>query len=177
LLLDNDAIFKERVAQYPYGNFILVSGGTNQVRCIYSCFVVGELGKPSKVVCSLGSRPTSPFKTLNTIEHTVKPFSGHRTTRASEEKGEEAWISTMKVFKECNIIEVFKNLRSAEDFPAINFWACAQSFWIHPNVFEVLDANNSHGAGKVANKIMTALDSEILDQVPSEETHYLMLFL
>jgi hypothetical protein len=76
---------QENVAQYSYENFILVPVGTNQVRCIHSCFVFGELGKASKVAGLLGYRRTSPFKTLN-IEHAVKPFSGPRTTRASEEK-------------------------------------------------------------------------------------------
>ena len=103
------AIFKENVAQYPYRNFILVPVGTNQVRCIHSCFLFGELGKPSKVVGILGSWRTSPFKTLN-IGHAVKPFSGCRTTRASEEKGDEAWIPTMEEFMECNTEKGFKNL-------------------------------------------------------------------
>jgi hypothetical protein len=118
------AVFKENVAQYSYGNFILVPSGTNKVRCIHSCFLFGELGKPSKVVGISGSRRTSPFKTLNT-EHAVKLFSGPpRTTRASEEKVDEAWIPTMEEFMDCDTVEGFKNLRSEEeDFPAAKFWA------------------------------------------------------
>jgi hypothetical protein len=115
-------IFKDNMAQYLYGNFILVPVGTDQVRCIHSCFVFGELGKPSNVVGILGSRRTSPFKTLN-IEHAVRPFSGPRTTRASEEKGDEAWIPTMEEFMECTTVGGFKNLCSAEeDFPATDLW-------------------------------------------------------
>jgi hypothetical protein len=125
----------------------------------------------------LGSWRTSPFKTLN-VEHAVKPFSGRRSTRASEEKGDEAWIPTMEEFMECNTIEGFKNLRSAEeDFPAVNFWVRAQSFWVHPKIFELLDANNPQGAGKLAIEIMTELDSETLDEAPPEQIHHLILFL
>jgi hypothetical protein len=168
---------KENVAQYSYKNFILVPVGTNQVRCIHSCFVFGELGKASKVVGILGYRRTSPFKTLN-IEHAVKPFSRPRTTRASEEKCDEAWIPTMEEFMECTIVGGFKNLRSEEeDFPATNLWVRAQSFWVHPKIFELLKANNPKGAGKLAIEVMTALDSETLDEAPPEQIHQLMLFL
>jgi hypothetical protein len=170
-------IFKENVAQYPYGNFILVPFGTNQVRCIHSCFLFGELGKPFKVVGILGSWRTSPFKTLN-IGHAVKPFLGRRTTRASEEKGDEAWIPTMEEFMECNTKKGFKNLRSAEEeFPAVDLWVRAQSFWVHPKIFDLLDANNPQGAGKLAIEVMAALDSETLDEGPPEQIHNLMLFL
>jgi hypothetical protein len=68
------------------------------------------MGKPSKVVGILGSWRTLSFKTIN-IEDAVKPLSGWRTTRASEEKGDEAWVPTMEKCIECNTVEGFKNLR------------------------------------------------------------------
>jgi hypothetical protein len=171
------AVFKENVAQYPYGNFILVPVRTNQVRCIHSCFVFGELGKPSKVVGILGSWRTSPFKTIN-VDHAVKPLSGRRTTRASEEKGDETWVPTMEEFMECNTVEGFKNLRTAEEeFPSVDFWDRVQSLWVHPKIFGILDANRPQGAGRLAIEIMEALDSEILAHTPTEQAHQIMLFL
>jgi hypothetical protein len=124
------------------------------------------------VVYILGSRGTSPFKTLN-IKQAVKPFSRCRTTRASKKKEDKVWVPTIQEFMECKTVEGFKNLQSAEeDFPAINLWAHTQTFWIHPKIFEVLDTNRPQGARKLAIKIMTALDSEVLDQAPPEQTHH-----
>jgi hypothetical protein len=51
------------------------------------------------------------------------------------------------------------------------------SFWVHPKIFELLDANNPQGAGKLAIEVMTALDSETLDDGPPEQIHQRMLFL
>jgi hypothetical protein len=89
------ASFKESVAQHSYGNFILeVPVGTNQVKCIHSCFAFGELGgggTPVDVVRILGSRRSPPFKTIN-INHAIKPFSEPRSTRTSEARGDECGI-------------------------------------------------------------------------------------
>jgi hypothetical protein len=47
---------KKNMAHYSYGNLLLVPVGTNQVRCIHSCFIFGEeLGKSFKVVGIRGS--------------------------------------------------------------------------------------------------------------------------
>ncbi len=59
------ATFKASISESAFGNFILVPLGNNQVKCIHSCFVFGELGGTTKVIVIFGSRRSSPFKTLN----------------------------------------------------------------------------------------------------------------
>jgi hypothetical protein len=169
------ATFKENVAESEFGNFILIPAGNNQVKCIHSCFVFGELGGPTNVIGILGSRRSSPFKTLN-VDHAVKTFIEPRSTRFSE--GEEVWVPTMEEFMECQNAEEFKNLTSfEEESPAVDLWNRAQTFWVHPKVFKLLDANNSQRAGQLAIEIMIALDTGALEDVSPERAHYLMLFL
>jgi hypothetical protein len=66
------------------------------------------------VVRILGSRRSSPFKTIN-IDHAMKPFSKPRSTRTSEARGDEVWIPTMEEFMYCKNAEEFKNLISEEE--------------------------------------------------------------
>jgi hypothetical protein len=85
----------------------------------------------------------------------------------------------MEEFMECTTVGGFKNLHSAEeDFPATGFWVrAAQSFWVHPKIFELLDANNPQGARNLVIDVMTALGYETLDEAPPEQIHQLILFL
>jgi hypothetical protein len=135
------ATFKANVSESTFGNFILVPAGNNQVKCIHSCFVFGELGgTTTKVIGIFGSRRSSPFKTLN-ADHATKTLTEPRSTRYS--KAEEVWVPTMEEFMGCQNADEVKNLASfEEEFPAADLWSRAQSFWLHPRVFRLLDANN-----------------------------------
>jgi hypothetical protein len=181
--VDDPAGFKDSVAQYYYGNCILVPAGNNQVRCIHSCFVFGGLRKPTEIVGILGSRRSSPFKSVN-IDHAVKLLTEPRTTRTSESTGGELWLPTMEEFLGCENEEAFRDLTSAEeDFPAAELWKRAQTFWVHPKIFELLDLNTPQRAGKIAIEIMRALPVNIANQDHLDydeavaKAHQLMLFL
>jgi hypothetical protein len=170
------AVFKESILEHSPGNFILIPCGANLVTCVHSCFVFGEPGEPSIVVGILGTRRSSPFKTIN-VDHAVRPLSEPRTTRASE-KQDELWTPTMEEFMECTNVGEFKDLDSGEEeFPAVDLWVRAQTFWLHPRVFDIVDANGPQKAGKLALDIMAALDTGSLAQVSPEQTHRLILFL
>jgi hypothetical protein len=127
--VDNLAVFKESVAQYSYGNCILIPVSNNQVRCIHSCFVFRDLGKPTEIVGILGSRRSPPFKLVN-IYHAVKLLTEPRTTRTSGSAGDELWLPMMEQFLGCKNEEDFRDLTSAEEeYPASELWKRAQTFW------------------------------------------------
>ena len=96
---DKPAIFKEKITLFPYGNFIIIPAGTNQIRCIHSCFVFSDPGNPTEVIGILGSRRSSPFKSLN-IDQAVRSFTEPRNTRNSETSGDDSWIPSMEEFME-----------------------------------------------------------------------------
>ena len=61
-------------------------------------------------------------------------------------------------------------------------WNRAQTFWIHPRIFELIDANNSQRAGQVAINIMKALPLKSLasgenNPASIQQAHYLVAFL
>jgi hypothetical protein len=81
------ASFEGNVAQHQSGgNFVLFPLGTNTVKCVHSCFAFGgEPGETLQVIGILGSRPSSPFKTLITKQQVIKEhFIEPGKTRASE---------------------------------------------------------------------------------------------
>jgi hypothetical protein len=120
--------FKENILKHSPGNFILIPFGVNLVTCVHSCFVFGEPGEPSTVVGILGTRRSSPFKTIN-VDHAIRALSEPRTTRASE-KQDKLWMPTMEEFMACANVDEFKNLDSKEEeFPAVDLWVRAQTFW------------------------------------------------
>jgi hypothetical protein len=84
----------------------------------------------------------------------------------------------MEEFMECNTVDGFKNLHSAEkEFQAVGLWARSQSFWIHPKIFEILEANRPQRAGRLAINTMSALNYGDLDLVPPKQVHNLIIFL
>jgi len=182
---DDPAVFKENIAQYPFGNCILIPSGGNYVRCMHSCFVFGDLGKPTEVIGILGSMRSSPFKSLN-IEHAVKAFqepNATRATQSTESSGGELWLPTMDEFSKCKNPEEFKNLTAGgEGFPASELWERAQTFWIHPRVFQIMEPSYPQKAGVLAMHVMCAfgigveLNDDEVHKNP-EEIHQLMIFL
>jgi hypothetical protein len=85
------AALKGDVAEFNYGNFILIPVGTNKVRCIHSCFLFSELEKdPLQVIGILGSRRTSPFKSLN-IDQAVKRLQPGPLIRLETKTGYPPW--------------------------------------------------------------------------------------
>jgi hypothetical protein len=134
-----------------------------------------------QVVGILGSRRTSPFKSLN-IDQAVKRLLGPKTTRTSDPSRDEGWLPTMEEFIGCANADEFKNLVSEEqEFPASELWERAQSFWIHPKIFEILDenldANKPQRAGKIAIEVMKAVSAYSDNEELPEQIHQLMLFL
>jgi hypothetical protein len=173
--------FKEKVALFPYGNFILLPAGTNQVRCLHSCFIFGDLGEPTQVIGILGSRRSSPFKSLN-IDQAVKQFTEPRNTRNSDSSRGDTWIPSMEEFMECENVEEFKSLVSEEDdYPMTGLWLRAQTLWVHPKIFELIDANASQSAGVLAMNIIRALPFRYPtgeeDEDSVDEAHCLVAFL
>jgi hypothetical protein len=69
----------------------------------------------------------------------------------------------MEEFMDCSDADELRNLVSQEqEFPGSELWKQAQTFWIHPKIFEILDsnldaANIPQRAGRVATEVMKAL--------------------
>jgi hypothetical protein len=67
---------------------------------------------------------------------------------------------------DCENVEDFKNLISEEEeYPSINLWVPTQTFWVHPNIFKILDANSPQRAGELVMKMMGEMDSRSLDHM------------
>jgi hypothetical protein len=64
----------------------------------------------------------------------------------------------MEEFMECDDVEEFKMLVSDDNsYPMSALWLCAQTLWVHLQIFGLLDANNTQGARKLAIDIIRAL--------------------
>jgi hypothetical protein len=73
-----------------------------------------------------------------------------------------------------------------KEFPGAELWKQAQTFWIHPKSFEIidsnLDANIPQRAGRIAMEVMKALPvgpqmTEHPDDEAPDSAHKLMIFL
>jgi hypothetical protein len=88
---------------------------------------------------------------------------------------------------DCSDADEFRNLISQEqEFPGSELWKQAQTFWIHPKTFEILDsnldANIPQRAGRVATEVMKALPvgpqtAEHPESELPDSAHKLMIFL
>jgi hypothetical protein len=166
--------FKELIVQNPNESFILIPAGNELVKCLHSCFVFEEPDKPAKVVGIMGMRRSSPFKILN-VDHAVKRLAEPRATRSGSRS--EAFIPSMEEFLECEDEDQFKNLTSEdeENVSTSDLWKRAQTAWVHPKIFELMEESNEQRAGKLAITIMRALpqdNEELVDQA-----HQLVTFL
>jgi hypothetical protein len=132
-------------------------------------FIFGNLGEATQVIGILGPRQSSLFKSLN-IDQVVKQFAEPRTTRTSDSLGEASWIPSMEEFMDCDDVEEFKALVSEEEsYPMSALWLRAQTLWVHPRIFGLLDTNNTQGAGELAIDIMKALPFDSLTTGGEEE--------
>jgi hypothetical protein len=77
----------------------------------------------------------------------------------------------------------FKALVAEEDaYPTPALWLRAQTLWVHPKIFELIDVNNTQEAGKLAIDIIKALpfESSITGEVETDsvnQAHCLVAFL
>jgi hypothetical protein len=128
------------------------------VRCIHSCFIF-----EGEAIGILGSRRSSPFKTLRT-EQIVKGFKEPRATR-SWDKG---WVPSVQEFRDCSSADEFKQLISFADegrTPLSDLWGRAQFTWVNSKIFDLMDAERPQRAGKLAIDLMQALPS-VSDEIP-----------
>jgi hypothetical protein len=84
----------------------------------------------------------------------------------------------------CENPKYFETLTPEDkDFPASILWEQAQSFWLHPLVFEVTDGNAPIRAADLALAVMQELagslapDEEMDANKRAKEVHNLLLFL
>jgi hypothetical protein len=51
------------------------------------------------------------------------------------------------------------------------------TFWVHPKIIKILDANNPQGTGQLAMDILGAMENGSQEQVPPKQNHHLMVYL
>jgi hypothetical protein len=173
--------FKSCVASYPDGNFLALPAGGNSVRIIHHCFVHGDPGQQPTVVGILGTRRTSPFKTVNSIQ-AVALITKPRSTRGGGNN--ISFLPSIEEFMNCDVADDFGNLTpEGKKFPASNLWSKAQSFWLHPAIFEIADGNSPHRAADLALTVIReisgslAADDESDTDSREKEVYNLLLFL
>jgi hypothetical protein len=173
--------FKSIVATYYDENFLVLPAGGSNVRIIHRCFVHGDPGSPTVVVGISGVRRTSPFKTINSNQ-AVTPFAKPRATRGGG--NDIFFVPSMEEFLGCENFSDFKDLTPTEgEFPASPLWGQAQSFWLHPLIFEIAEGSPTQRAANLALAIIEALSGNLAskEEMQAEdrgkEVHNLLLFL
>jgi len=173
-------IFKSCVASFPDGNSLVLPAGGNSVRIIHHCFVHGDPGLQPIVVGILGTRRTSPFKTVNSNQ-AVALITKPRSTRG---KGNNTTFRpSIEEFMTCDDAEDFGNLTPNGTLPASDLWSQAQSFWLHPSIFEIAEGNLPHRAADLALTVIQeisgslAANDEIDIESRAKEVYNLLLFL
>jgi hypothetical protein len=74
------------------------------------------------------------------IESIVRTFVEPRASRNPKHPGDELWVPNIEEFLGCNDAEKFKNIFAIEkEHPPTDLWMCTQSFWIHSDIFKIID--------------------------------------
>ncbi len=129
------------------------------MKIIHNCFVHGDPGNPTMVVGIFGTRRTSPFKTIN-IANAVTLIAKPRATRGGG--NDISFLPSIEGFLGCGDAADFESLVAEdEDFPASQLWEKAQSFWLHPLIFEIAGGNSPFRAADLALAVMQELSGII----------------
>jgi hypothetical protein len=90
----------------------------------------------------------------------------------------------MGEFLGCENVSDFKNLTPTEgDFPASQLWRQAQSFWLHPLIFEIAEGSPTQRAANLALAVIEVLSGNLMSEEEmqakdrAKEVHNLLLFL
>jgi hypothetical protein len=134
------------------------------------------------VVGILGTRKTSPFKTVNSTQ-AVALITKPRSTRGGGKN--ISFLPSIEEFMNCDVVdEDFGNLtQEGKKFPASDLWSKAQSLWLHPMIFEITERNLSHKAADLALTVVQEISGSLAANDESEtysraqEVYNLLLFL
>jgi hypothetical protein len=152
------------------------------VRIIHHCFVHGDPRSPTVVVGISGMRRTSPFKTINSNQ-AMTPFAKPRATRGGG--NDISFLPSMGEFLGCcENASDFKDLTPTKgDFPASQLWRQAQSFWLHPLIFEIAEGSPRQRAANLALAVIEALSGNLASKEEmraedrAKEVHNILMFL